>query len=127
MDNKKFATVINCMDGRVQAPVVKWIISKFAADFVDVVTEPGPNKILSENKDIALIESIKKRVGISVDKHHSTIVVIVGHFDCAGNPVNEEIQKTQILDAIKVIELWGFKVEIVGLWVDKNWEVSRVN
>ncbi|MDD5530303.1 MAG: hypothetical protein PHX21_09785 [bacterium] len=127
MENKTFATAINCMDGRVQVPVVKWIKSEFPVDFVDMITEPGPNKILAENKDTHMIESIKKRVEISVHKHHSKLIVVTGHCDCAGNPVEEDIQKAQILDAIKVIELWGFSVEIIGLWIDKNWEAQKLN
>ncbi|MFA5033265.1 MAG: carbonic anhydrase [bacterium] len=127
MENKTFATAINCMDGRMQVPVVKWIKSEFPIDFVDMITEPGPNKILAENTDTHMIESIKKRVGISVHKHHSKLIVITGHYDCAGNPVEEEIQKAQILEAIKVMKLWGFEVEIIGLWVDKNWEAHKIN
>ncbi len=55
--NKKFATLINCMDGRVQLPVSRWIKKNFGVDFVDTITEPGPNGILANNKDKTLIKS----------------------------------------------------------------------
>ena len=87
-----FATAINCMDGRVQLPVIKWISEKYGVDYVDMVTEAGPVKILADNGDAVLQESIRKRVEISVNKHGSKIVAIVAHFDCAGNPVEKDIQ-----------------------------------
>lgn len=126
MENKKFAAVINCIDGRVQAPVVKWLIKEYKVDYVDMITEPGPDKILSDNKDASLIESIKKRVGISVNKHHSELVAITGHYDCAGNPVDEETHKAQVRNAIKIVELWGFQIQVIGLWVDETWQVYKI-
>lgn len=34
----KFATAINCMDGRVQIPVIEYIKSKYEVDYVDMIT-----------------------------------------------------------------------------------------
>lgn len=45
MSSKIFATTINCMNGRVQIPVIDYMKSKYGVDYVDMVTEPGPNKI----------------------------------------------------------------------------------
>ncbi len=36
-----FATAINCMDGRVQLPVIAYLKSKYVVDYVDAITEPG--------------------------------------------------------------------------------------
>ncbi|MGB3082317.1 MAG: carbonic anhydrase, partial [Candidatus Omnitrophota bacterium] len=46
---KSFATAINCIDGRAQKPVTEFAIRKFKVDYVDLITEPGPDKVLSEN------------------------------------------------------------------------------
>jgi hypothetical protein len=126
MHNHKFATAINCMDGRVQIPVIEWLKNEYKVDYVDMITEPGPNKILAESKDDLILESIKSRLEISVNKHDSKIVAIVGHYDCAGNPVEEDRQLKQILSAIKTVKLWNFKAKIIGLWVDKNWKVYKI-
>ena len=126
MMNKKFATAINCMDGRVQAPVVIYMKMIYEVDYVDMITEPGPSKILAENKDAALIESIKNRVAISVEKHGSKIIVISGHYDCAGNPTIEESQKKQISDAKKFVRKWYPNIKIIGLWIDKDWIAYEV-
>jgi carbonic anhydrase len=122
----KFATAINCMDGRVQMPANEWIRKKFNVDYVDTITEPGPNKILAENKDSAAIDSIKRRVAISVNKHGSKYIAVLGHHDCAGNPVDKESQLDHIRLAVKIVNSWGFPVETIGLWVDENWQVSEV-
>ena len=126
MSEKKFVTAINCMDGRVQLPVIDWMKKQYAADFVDMITEPGPNKILAENKPCDLIESLRKRVEISVIKHESTSIAIIGHFDCAGNPVEKETQLNQIKKSVKTIQSWGFNIPVIGLWIDGLWTVHKI-
>lgn len=122
----KFATAINCMDGRVQVPVIELLKKEYGVEYVDMVTEPGPNKILAEKNQSLILESIKRKVEISINKHGSKLIAIVGHHDCAGNPVEKEIQVSQILTAIKTILSWGFNVQVIGIWIDENWEVHKV-
>ena len=121
-----FATAINCMDGRTQIPVINWMKKAFNVDYVDSITEPGPIRILAENKDIYALESIKKRVAVSVNKHGSKHIAIVGHYDCAGNPVDKEIQLGQIAAAIKTVKSWDYADTFVGLWVDDTWAAEKV-
>jgi len=116
----RFATAINCMDGRAQKPVIEYMQKNFEVDYVDMITEPGPNAILSGNKDADIIGSLKKKVGISVNKHNSQVIAVVAHYDCAGNPVSDDDQKEQLRKALKVINLWGFSVRhIIALWLDE--------
>ena len=46
--DKKFATAINCMDGRTQLPTINWAMKELNVDYVDSITEAGPDKILAE-------------------------------------------------------------------------------
>ena len=126
MHGGTFVTVINCMDGRTQIAVNEYLRDKYNVDFVDTITEPGPNGILAENNDQQAIDSIKKRIDISVNKHGSKHIAIVGHHDCAGNPVDEKTQKEHIISAVKTVESWDYDCEVVGLWVDDNWKVNLV-
>ncbi len=119
--DKKFACAINCMDGRVQDAVKNYMQKNCGVDYVDMVTEPGPNKILADNADKAIIENIKKRVEISVRHHDSNVCAIVGHFGCAGNPVEKEEQIEHLKKAEEVVKSFGFPVKIVLLWVDGDW------
>ncbi|RKX75878.1 MAG: hypothetical protein DRP87_13470 [Spirochaetes bacterium] len=43
----RFCTVVNFMDGRVQLAVIKYLQRRFDVDYVDTITEPGPNLILA--------------------------------------------------------------------------------
>ena len=127
MSEGKFATAINCMDGRTQLPVIEYLKNKYHVNHVDTITEPGPNKILAENRDRAALDSIKRRVEISVKKHGSRHIAIVGHHDCAGNPTDNDTQVSHLLSAIITVKSWNFGAEIIGLWLDDKWKVNEVN
>jgi hypothetical protein len=59
----KFATAINCIDGRTQNPVIEWMRKHYSVSYADMITEPGVDAILAENRDIRTIESIKEESG----------------------------------------------------------------
>ncbi|RLD17020.1 hypothetical protein DRI50_00435 [candidate division KSB1 bacterium] len=122
----RFCTVINCMDGRVQLPVIKYLLKRFNAEYVDSITEAGPNRILAEQKDAHSIESILKRLKISIENHGSIGIAIVGHHDCAGNPAPKKRQIAHIVEAVKFIRQQYPETETVGLWVDENWKVNEI-
>jgi hypothetical protein len=125
MAEGKFATAINCMDGRVQEPIINWFKIRKGMQYTDMITEPGPIKLLADG-DEAAVESIRNRVAISVEKHGSGMIAVVGHHDCAGNPVGREDQLGQIDRAIEVVRSWGFNATVVGLYVDDRWDVEVV-
>ncbi|MGC8615787.1 MAG: hypothetical protein C0173_04935 [Desulfurella sp.] len=122
----EFVSVVNCMDGRVQEPVINWMKKKYNAEYVDMITEPGPIKILSDNSDKCLVDSIKSRLVVSVEKHGSKVIAVVGHHDCAGNPSDKQTQINQIKNSINLIKTWFNDVEIIGLWVNEKWQVEKV-
>jgi len=123
----EFVSAVNCMDGRVQEPVINWMKQRYSAKFVDMITEPGPIKILADNKNDCLVESIKARLAISVEKHGSSVIAVVGHYDCAGNPSSKQTQISQIKDSIKLVSSWFNNVTIIGLWVNQDWQVELLN
>ncbi len=121
-----FATAINCMDGRTQLPVIEWMLKEQHVEHVDMVTEAGPNRILAENNDALLINSIRNRVELSVNKHGSKLIAIVGHHDCAGNPADKDEQLRQLQAAARLVQKWGLQAKLVLLWVNEDWRVSAV-
>ncbi len=114
------------MDGRVQEPVITWMKDAYGVQYVDDVTEPGPICMLAGNTDAAAVESMRRRVDISVNKHGSHTIAIVAHHDCAGNPVCKDEQMVQLAAAITRVKSWGFGVDVLGLWVDEDWQVYPV-
>ncbi len=121
-----FCTAINCMDGRVQSPVAKFMKKRFGMKYVDTVTEAGPVKILADQAPPELLNSIMKRLEISVGVHESRAIAIVGHHDCAGNPVPREKQLQQLQAARKVIVGRFPEAEVILLWVDEQWNAVEV-
>ena len=119
----KRATCLNCMDGRVQLPVLQWIKEHYRVDFVDVITEAGMDNVLSNQQDI---HEILRSITISVDINKSTMLFVVGHDDCRGNPVDEGVHRQEIISAVKRLKSHWPKYEIIGLWVNKIWAVELV-
>ncbi len=127
MKDQEFIACLNCIDGRVQEPVVGFLKGRFGADYVDLITEPGPDALLAEYTDKLIINSIKKRVKVSLRKHNSRIIAIAGHYDCVANPVNKRRHLQQIEESVKKIKSWGFGVSVYGLWVNRKFKAETVS
>lgn len=115
------------MDGRVQLPVIQYLQRHFNAEYVDTITEPGPNRILADEKaDSSVRQNILDRTIISIERHASVGIAIIGHYDCAGNPVSDATQIAQIKQATQVLRQQFEDMTIIGLWVDENWNVHNI-
>ena len=121
-----FYTAVNCMDGRAQLPVIKYLSNRFNADYIDTVTEPGPALCLAERTDSEQAKSILHRIDISINKHNSTGIAVVAHHDCAGNPVDDQTQISQLTPAVNFLAQHYPNVEIIGLWLDANFKVKQI-
>ena len=66
----------------------------------------------------------KRFLEISLYKHGSCCVFVVGHHDCAGNPVDKETPLKHISGAVKRVKSWFPDVGVIGLWVNEKWEVE---
>ncbi len=125
MATGKFVTAINCIDGRAHYPVKSWLQASFDAEFVDRITEPGVDKLLAGGA-ADVIEGIKQQVLISVNAHDSKTLAVVGHHDCAANPVSETQHRHDIRAAVATVQAWGLPVQVIGLWVNSEWQVEVV-
>ncbi len=97
----RFCAAVNCMDGRVRLPVIEYLQRRFDADYVDCITEPGPNLILAEQEPPEAVRSILARLAISVDKHGSVGIAVVGRHDCAWNPAPKDRQLAHLREAVR--------------------------
>ncbi len=120
-----FCTVVNCMDGRVQLPVIRYLQDRFEVLYVDSVTEAGPVRSLAAPGDETVSQSILRRVGVS-KTHGSKVVAVVAHDDCAGNPEDETTQRRQVEEAVDFIAGRFPNVLVLGLWLDMDWSVFEV-
>jgi carbonic anhydrase len=111
------------MDGRVQLPAIFWIKANYPVDNVDVITEAGMDAVLAGQADIS---EILRSVRISVELNKSTLLFVVGHHDCRGNPVSHQEHRAHIIAAVERLRACCPSLEVSGLWVNEEWQVERV-
>lgn len=117
--NESFFTSAGCMDGRVQSPILAFGQNKFNAEFGDTLTEAGLVGILAKkNPDPSIVSLLKEKLTISVELHHSKGIIVHGHEKCAGNPVDNQTQKKDIIAAAKLItKIIENKIPVVPVFV----------
>jgi len=115
------------MDGRVQLPVIQYLQKRFDVKYVDSITEAGPNLILAKQNNTALVQAILVRLNISIDKHNSVGIAIVGHQDCAGNSAPYEEQIRHIRESVQFLRSQHENTEVIGLWIDSDFEVHEID
>ena len=120
----EFATVLNCMDGRVQRQVADYLATSFRARHIDTITTAGTVRHLAI--DTEQTSTLLFNLRVSVDKHGSSHIAVAAHHDCAGNPVPDETQQGQVIQAVSRLGALYPDAEIVGLWVDNEWLVKRL-
>lgn len=129
MSRDSFGTVINCIDGRTQAPARRFLRDRFGVKHLDTITEPGPIRVLAEGYPAATVEAIRARVQLSIEGHGSGAVAVIAHEDCAGNPVDRDVQMVQLERSLRRVREWFPAAEVIGLWmtpVDGVWVPEEV-
>lgn len=120
----KYATCLNCIDGRAQLPAIQWINSNYLVDFVDMITEPGMDGMLAnENSNL---DEILRKVDISREAHNSNEIFVVGHFDCAANPVDTQTHHKHIKQAVQRMKGLRPEYVVIGLWVENQQSVQLI-
>lgn len=119
---EKRAVCLNCIDGRTVIPVINWIKNNYAIDCVDLITEPGIDGFLADENNS--IDAINQKIQISIDRNGATMIFIVAHHDCRGNPVQESVHKEHISSALNRLKNDFSQMAIVGLWINDQWAVE---
>lgn len=122
-----FCTVIDCMDGRVQRSVFDYMTARFKVPYVDTITAPGPNGILSRRDNEQTVESLLRCVNVSIQKHNTVGIAVVGHHDCAGNPGDRAYQDADTREAVRYLRKRYPEIPIIGLWVDGSLAVEEID
>lgn len=99
-------------------PVINWMDLHCQIQYVDMITEPGADRILVNGTQDE-INSIRRRLQFSLEGHQSNAIAIVGHHDCFANPVSHEEHLSFIKQSAQIIESWEYWVRVVGLYVNE--------
>ena len=120
-----FGTVISCMNGRIQEPVLEYLRKRFAVEYVDNITQAGPAAVLSKDPRSDSSNSLLKLVDISIQAHGSTRLAVVAHHDCAGNPVPAADQQHQLAICLRILSDRYPKIDLIALWLDEEFNIHE--
>lgn len=126
MDPMTFVTSVHCMDGRVQEPIITFLRDRYNVSYVDCITEISPCKILSDESNEKSIKLILNKIAISLHHHHSKLIALSGHHDCAGNQSDRAQQIEQIHKGKHMLNEHYPEVDIICLWVNQDWHIEVV-
>lgn len=118
-----FATALSCIDGRIQRPVNDFLIAEFGVSHLDTVTRAGIIKYLTASYDPATT-AIVVDLDASIRAHSSKHLALVAHHDCAGNPVDDDIQLHQLEDGVAHFRRRYPELEVVGVWVGPGMDAT---
>lgn len=126
--NTVFGTMLNCMDGRTQEPVITWMKDQFGVTVVDAPNPAGPTNMITKG-DQNIIEHYIAETLISVNGHNSKNIAIVAHQGCAKNPIDDKDQIEELKQSCEIVATkWGLPagIKISGLWLTKNSDTDWV-
>lgn len=126
MNRGRFCSAINCMDGRVQLAVIRYLRRRFRAPHVDMITEAGPVRMVADPRDRSRRAAIHARLNVSVHQHGSVGIALVAHADCAGNPVADAEQLRQLARGVAHLRRRHPELPVIGLWVTARGRVAEV-
>jgi hypothetical protein len=75
------------------------------------------------------MENFKNKVNLSVIKHKSRGIVVFGHQDCLGNPVEDNVHKNDVLRSAGFIKSLVSDIDVIPVFVvqkEKSWEVEEL-
>ena len=133
--DETFFTSVGCKDGRAQETVAEFGRKKFGAEYPDTITEAGLVGLLSKDAiDERLLDSLKKKIAISLEKHHSKGIIVHGHQECAAlSAVSDEKHKEDVRSSVQAIKLLiNSSVPVVGVFVKRFsnnpsvWEAGEI-
>lgn len=127
---KKFACAFTCIAGEITEAVIDFMRKEYGVDYIDLITEPGINRVLANSHSIPpiLLRRFKKSMEISVNKKESKIVAIAGHEGCLDNPHGKQVQTQHLEECRRTIESFGCKgiEKIVLLWIRDDCKTVEV-
>jgi hypothetical protein len=123
------------MDGRAQKAIADFGRQKFGAKYPDTITEAGLVGLLGAKKiKKSLLNSLKKKMLISIEKHYSKGIVVHGHQECAAlSGFNDGRHRDAVRKAVRIVQsLINSSVPVVGVFVKRSkddlniWEAEEL-
>ena len=102
----KFGTLINCIDGRVQYPVMDYLNKTFDIDYFDAANEAGPLLTLTKKTDKCRLISLKEQIRTSLEEHDSSFKYwregnVLARWNVTPDSVNNNSKCSSVWYAVK--------------------------
>jgi hypothetical protein len=89
-----------------------------------MITEPGVDAFISSSTEEKLME-LREKISISVKKHESDFIAIVGHHDCKKNIVSDNEHKKQVRTSVERVRKWFPECTVIGLFIEKDMTIKE--
>ncbi len=107
-------------------PVIEWVKFHGGVQFVDMITEPGADGVVSGGMRGG-IDQVYKNLDISVKAHSPQIIAVAGHFDCVANPVTTEQHREMIGNSASTVQGLYPSIRVAGLFVNEYGTVDVIS
>jgi hypothetical protein len=130
---KKMGLVLVCADGRLHQEAVHYndqLAREMGVDLVDVVAVPGPDGLFKSGRE-GERDSVTGWLKLLVGAHHPVAIAVVGHYQCAGNAVDDAEHDHDVAAAAAGLkhEL-GFQGPVFAfstVWhSDERWSLKKI-
>ena len=98
---------------------------KYGVDYVDLITEPGPERALTDPTRAGVQTAIHRNARFSVEGHDAELIAVTAHDDCLGNDADSGKRLAQLRAAQQVVTGWDLGVDVIGLWVHMDGKVEE--
>jgi hypothetical protein len=109
----------------VQRPVVDYLRRQYGVDYVDLITEPGPERAMTDPARTEIQAAIRRNASFSVAGHDAELIAVTAHDDCLGNDADSTTRLAQLRAARQVVTGWDLGVEVIALWVHMDGNVEE--
>ena len=122
----KTALLLACVDGRYILPTIWYVKKHLLACSVDVMTEPGMDLLLSNQRyqqafQTPYMATYAKLKADFIQKFHPPdLVVIAGHEDCHANHGDFSHHHTCLYEAKNRLERWFPHTQIFRLYAESG-------
>jgi hypothetical protein len=117
-DKANYGTAVNCIDGEIQQPTIEYLKKVWLVDWVDVITAPAPELLLSECSDNTGIRLINENIQASMAHQERRRVAVVAHCDCIFNTAPTQVKRGMLQGAVRHLRESLTDAEVVGVWID---------
>ena len=98
---------------------------KYGVDYVDLITEPGPERALTDPTQAGVQTAIHRNARFSVEGHDAELIAVTAHDDCLGNDADSGTRLAQLLAAQRLLIDWDLGVDVIALWVRMDGKVEE--